>query len=501
MSLVGIDIGSTATKAVLFNAAGEILGQAYREYPEQHPLAGRFELDPEQVWEAFVAVVSEVAAHSGGDPVQALCISAQGEAFVPVDEHGDFLYGSILSYDGRAQEQVAELAEAVGRQRIFEITGMPIHPSFTLPKLMWLRDNEPEIHGRTHKYLLWPDAICLKLGLPPRLDWSLAGRTMAFDVVGREWSEPMLQAAGITPKLLPEPIRPGEVVGHLPPPAANQLGLSADCLVVAGGHDQPMNALGAGIITEGPAVDGMGTAECVTVAFDEPVLSEAMLRHGYCCYPHVAGDMYATLAFNYSSGSLLRWFRDNFAEADRRRAEDQKRDVYEIILESLPDRPTGLLVVPYFVGSGTPYMDADAKGAMLGLTLDTDRKAFIKGLIEGLCLDLRMNLESLAEAGVQVTRLRATGGGSKSPYWLQLKADITGCEVVTINVTESGCQAGAILGGVAAGVYNSVREAVEQLVREQTVYEPDVQVHESYAHYFALYRQFWPSVRDIAHKL
>ncbi len=501
MSLVGIDIGSTATKAVLVNADGEIIAQAYREYPEQHPLPGMFELDPEQVWEAFVAVVSEVAAHSGGDPVQALCISALGETFVPVDEHGNFLYGSILSYDGRAQEQVEELAETVGGRQIFEITGMPIHPSFTLPKLMWLRDNEPGIHARTYKYLLWPDAICLKLGLPPRLDWSLAGRTMAFDVVARRWSEMMLEVAGITPQLLAEPIRPGEVVGHLPRRAAEQLGLSTDCLVVAGGHDQPMNALGAGIIAEGLAVDGMGTVECVTVAFDEPVLSEAMLRHGYCCYPHVAGDMYATLAFNYSSGSLLRWFRDNFAEADRQRAEDQGRDVYEIILDELPAEPTGLLVVPYFVGSGTPYMDAQAKGAMLGMTLGTDRKTFIKGLIEGLCLELRLNLESLAQAGVEVSRLRATGGGSKSPYWLQLKADITGCEVVTINVIESGCQAGAILGGVAAGVYSSIPEAVEQLVEERTVYEPDVQVHESYAHYFELYKRLWPSVRDIAHQL
>ncbi len=498
---MGIDIGSTGTKVVLFNADGDIMAQAYREYPEQHPAPGRFELDPGQVWEAFVAVVSQVAAGSGGDPVEALSISAQGEAFVPVDEHANFLYGSILSYDGRAQEQVEELAGIVGERRIFEITGMPIHPSFTLPKLMWLRDNEPEVHANVYKYLLWPDVICFKLGLPPRLDWSLAGRTMAFDVVDREWSEAMLQAAGITPALLAEPIRPGEVVGHLPARAAEQLGLTTDCLIVAGGHDQPMNALGAGIIAEGLAVDGMGTVECVTVAFDQPVLSEAMLRHGYCCYPHVVGDMYATLAFNYSSGSLLRWFRDNFAEADRRRAEDQGRDVYEIILEGLPDGSTGLLVVPYFVGSGTPYMDAQAKGAMLGMTLGTDRKTFVKGLLEGLCLELRLNLESLAQAGIEVSRLRATGGGSKSSYWLQLKADITGREVVTINVTESGCQAGAILGGVAAGVYSSIPDAVEQLVREGTVYEPDVQVHESYAHCFELYKQLWPAVRDIAHQL
>ncbi len=501
MSLMGVDVGSAGTKAVLFDAGGEVLAQAYREYPEMHPRPGWSELDPQRVWQAFVGVVGEVAAHSGGDPVQALTISAQGETFVPVDEHGSFLYGCILSCDGRAQQQVEELAESIGAGRIFQITGMPIHPSFTLPKLMWLRDNEPEIYRRTYKYLLWPDVICFKLGLPPRLDWSLAGRTMAFDVVQREWSAAMLQAAGIAPELLAEPIRPGEVIGSLPARAAEQLGLTTDCLVVAGGHDQPMNALGAGVIAEGLAVDGMGTVECVTVAFDKPALTEAMRAHTHCCYPHVAGDMYVTLAFTYSSGSLLRWFRDNFAEADRQRAKTQGRDVYEIILADLPEGPTGLLVVPYFAGAATPYMDAQARGAILGLTLGTDRKTFIKGLIEGLCLELRLNLESLAQAGVAVNRLRATGGGSKSPYWLQLKADITGCEVVTINVTESGCQAGAILGGVAAGVYDSVTQAVAQLVRERTVYEPDAQAHESYAHHFELYKELWPSVRDIAHQL
>ncbi len=500
MSLMGVDIGSTGAKAVVFNADGQVLAQSYQEYDELHPRPGFFELDPQQVWEAFVAVTGEAAA-TCREPVQALAISAQGEAFVPVDEHGEFLYGSILSYDGRAEQQVRQLAERLGERQIFQITGMPIHPSFTLPKLMWLRDNEPQVHAATHKYLLWPDVICCKLGLPVRLDWSLAGRTMAFDITKRSWSEPVLEAAGISPELLAEPIRPGEVIGQLPANAAQLLGLSTECVVVAGGHDQPMNALGAGIIGEGLAVDGMGTVECVTVAFTEPVLTEAMLSHGYCCYPHVAGDMYVSLAFNYSSGSLLRWFRDNFAEADRIRAAEQGRDVYEIILEGLPDGPTGLLVVPYFAGAGTPYMDARARGTMVGMTSATDRKSFIKALLEGVCLDLRLNLESLKQAGVEVSRLRATGGGSKSPYWLQLKADITGRQVVTINVVESGCQAGAILGGVATGVYESLQQAVEWLVHEQVVYEPRPAMYESYQHYFQLYQQLWPAVREIVHQL
>ena len=501
MSLMGIDVGSTGTKAVLFAADGRILGQAYREYPELRPQPGWFELDPGEVWRAFTEVVVEAAGYQEGDPVQALCISAMGEAFTPVDAQGNFLYNTILSQDGRAQAQVEGLGAALGQQRIFEITGMPLHPSFTLGKLVWMRENMPAVYGRTYKYLLWPDLIVFKMGLPPRLDWTLAARTMAFDIVNKQWSQEMLAAAEFDSALLADPINPGEIVGKMPARWADQLGLPAGCVIVAGGHDQAMNALGAGVIQEGLAVDGMGTVECITVAFDEPVLTETMQRFNYCCYPHVADDMYISLAFNYSSGSILRWFRDNFAEADRRRAAERGQDVYNIILSDLPNGPTGLLLVPYFAGSGPPYMDAQARGVLLGLTIGTDRKTFIKGLLEGICFDLRLNIDCLAQAGVDIQRLRATGGGAKSPYWLQLKADITDKEVVTLNVSESGCLGGAILGGVAIGVYDSVPQAVAQLVRERTVYEPDPGMHERYEDYFELYKQLWPRVRDIAHQL
>ncbi len=501
MSLMGIDVGSTGTKAVLFAADGTLLGQTYREYPELRPQPGWFELDPNQVWDGFVEVVGETAGYQGTDRVQSLCISAMGETFTPVDSEGNFLHNSIMSPDRRGHRQVAQIGEALGEDRIFQITGMPLHSSLTLSKLLWMRENYPEVHAITYKYLLWPDLILLKLGLPPRLDWTLAGRTMAFDVVNKRWSAEILAAVDFDVALLAEPIRPGETVGEVPAEWAEQLGLPPGCLIVAGGHDQPMNALGAGVIHEGLAVDGMGTVECITVAFDKPVISKTMQQSRYCCYPHVAGDMYVTLAFNYSSGSIVRWFRDNFAEADRQRAVQEDRDVYDIILSDLPDGPTGLLLVPYFAGSGTPYMDAQARGALVGLTLSTDRKTFIKGLLEGICLDLRLNVEHLEQAGIGIERLRATGGGAKSPYWLQLKADITGKEVVTLNVTESGCLAGAILGGVATGVYDSIPQAVEQLVQERTVYQPDPEMHQRYEDYFQAYQQLWPAVRDIIHQL
>lgn len=501
MSLIGMDIGSTNCKAILFDADGNQLATASREYAEVYPGPNMIELRPDEVWQAISEVLREVSGAAGGDPVKAICFSALGEAFVPVSADGEFLYNCIVSPDNRAVAQANSWRETLGAQRVFEITGMPLHPSFTLNKIMWLREHMPEVHEKTWKYLLWPDALLLKLGLEPRLDWSLAGRTMAFDVVNKRWSDEMLDAAGVSSEMFAAPIRPGSVVGEISVAAAAETGLPEGCLVVAGGHDQPMNALGAGVIKEGMAVDGMGTVECITVAFEQPVLTDEMLSRNYCCYPHVYDELYASLAFTYTSGAILRWFRDNFARADMQQAEAEGKDVYDILLADLPEGPTGLFLVPYFAGSGTPYLDPLSKGVLVGLTLGCDRKTFIKGLLEGICYELCLNVQGLEDAGVHVQRLRCTGGGSKSAYWLQLKADITGRECVRLNVSESGCQAAAILAGVQAGEYASVEEAVGSLVKEKESFEPREAEHARYQEQFEVYREVWPAVRDVVHKM
>jgi len=500
MHLMGLDVGSTGAKAVVFTPEGNIVGSAYREYPELYPENGYIELRPDDVWGGVQAVIREAAVQAGGG-VKSLAISALGEAFTPVSQSGEFLYNTIVSPDTRAVEQTEELRERVGEERVFELTGMPLSPSFTLPKLMWMRENMRKIHRKTWKYLLWPDTIHMKLGLTPRIDHSLAGRTMAFHVRAHGWSAEMLEAAEIDQEMLPDPIGPGEIVGDLSAEAAEAVGLEPGCVVVAGGHDQPMNALGAGVVRPGMCVDGMGTVECITVAFDEPVLTDAMRTDNYGCYPHVVRDQYATIAYNYACGSLLRWWRDLFGEKALAEARMRNMDVWEVILDDLPEGPSGLLWLPYFAGSGTPYLDPRAKGAIIGLTLSTDRKHLIKALLEGTCYELDLNIRALEEAGVRIERLRATGGGSRSDTWLQLKADITGKPVVRLNVSESGCQAGAILGGVALGVWKDVKQATDALVTEGEEFKPRREMHEQYAELRQTYAQMWPAVRKIAHRL
>jgi len=501
VSLLGLDIGSTGVKAVAFDPQGAIVAQAYREYPAQYPRPGWIELDPAQVWDAILAVLNEIAASTAGDPAQALCMSTMGEAITPIDADGEYLYNTIMSADGRALSQAKSWRETLGAERVFEITGMPLHPSFSINKLMWLRENQAQVHRCVSKYLMWPDLVTFKLGLPPRIDYSLAGRTMALDIRKKQWSPEMLEVAGIDMELLAEPIAPGEVIGPLGSRGAELTGLPAECLVVAGGHDQPMNALGGGVIRQGQAVDGMGTVECVTTAFEEPMLTAPMRKWNYCCYPHVVAGMYVTLGYNYTSGRLLRWYRDNFALYETAQAQRERVDVYDVIVSDLPAAPTGVLVLPYLAGSGTPYLDPEASGAFLGLTLAADRKTVVKAILEGTCYELNLNLIRMAEGGVNIGRLRATGGGSKSPLWLQIKADITGREVVTLNVSESGCLAGAMLGGVAAGVYRDLQQAVAGLVEEQDTYQPDPARHRQYQQLFAIYKNAWPAIAELAHKL
>jgi xylulokinase len=501
MSLLGIDIGSAGTKGIVFDPEGNQLTSAYSEYPEVYPGPNMIELEPPRVWNAVREVIQRVAADSRDDPIETLCISAIGESFTPVSQDGEFLHNTIISMDNRSVAQTERLRDNLGAEGIFRITGMPIHPSFTLSKIIWLKENRPEVVANTWKFLLWPDIVMLKLGLEPRLDYTLAGRTMAFDTVNKQWSDVMLAEAGISSDMFAEPIQSGEIVGQIPPAVADELGLPPGVVVVAGGHDQQMNALGAGIVRQGLAVDGMGTVECISVAFDEPVLTRQMLEHNYCVYPHVKPNMYATIAFTYSSGSVLRWFRDNFAAAEKAEAEKTGRDAYEIILENLPDGPTGTFLIPYFVGTGTPYLDPLAKGALLGLSLSCDRKTVVKAILEGMCYELNLNVTTLAEAGVPIDCLRATGGGSRSADWLQIKADVTGTRIVTLNVTETGCLAGMMLGAVAKGHYASVDEACEALVKEKSAFEPQEPNHSKYQELYAVYRDIWPAIAELMHRV
>ncbi len=501
MSLLGVDIGIGGCKAAAFGLDGRLLAQSYAEYALYQPRPGWMELDPAEVWQAICQVIGRVAAATAHDPVTALSVSTHGESVLPVDAAGRPLGRFITALDARAEEQARWWAETLGRERIFQSTGLPLHPMYTVNKLMWLRQHQPEVYAAARRFLCMQDFVFHQLGLPPALDHSLAARTMALDIRRRTWSEEILALAGLDAERLSRLLPSGAVVGELPAATAEALGLRPGVLAVTGGHDQAAGALGCGAIAAGVAMDSTGTVECIGVASPHLVLSAELLAGNLPVSPHTAPGM--TIAFGYTTtgGALLRWFRDTFGQAELAQAQASGGNVYDLILAQASPGPSPVLILPHFVGSGTPWMDAASKGAILGLNLSTTRGEIIKAMLDSVSYEIKLSLDAMEAAGIAVHELRAFGGGARSPLWLQVKADIYGKPVRAMDVAEAPCLGVAILAGVASGVFASVHEGLAQMARSAQSYEPDPAQAARYQERYALFKQVYPTLAALNRQL
>jgi len=497
MSLMSIDIGTTGCKVIAFTAEGNIVASAYREYPLKHPRPGWLELDSNEVWEKVASAIREVTAATKRDPVKALAVCSQGEAVTPVAEDGSFLDNAILTFDSRTAGMEKRWVEKFGREGVLRITGIPPSHISTTPKLLWLKENKPEVYNKAWKFLFYEDFAYFKLGLEPTIDLSLAGRSMMLDIEKGDWSEEMLSEIDFDKSRLARVLPSGREVGRIGKKVAEDLGLPEGTLAVTGGHDQPAGALGSGVIAPNLAMDATGTVECITAAFTEHIVNEKMVESNLCSYPHTVEGMYVCLAYNFTGGCLLKWFRDTLGQQEAAEAERRGVDPYEVILSKIPEEPTRLLLLPHFTSTGTPYLDPDPTGAIIGLDLGTKREEIIKAILEGVTLEIKLNLHLMKEAGMDVKELRAIGGGAKSEKWLQLKADIFDREVLSLGVSEAASLALAMLAGVAVGEYKDVREAVGLLVKEKKRFLPNKEKVEKYEEKFEKYRKLYPLLKEI----
>lgn len=496
MSLLGLDVGTTGCKALVLGVDGRVLAYAYREYPFEYPKAGWAELNPLRVWHAVQETVREAAGQAGGDKIQALSISSHGESITPVGACGQPLHNTIASLDTRTAPYVKVWEERFGRERIQRMTGIPLHHKHSINRLMWLRDNRPDVYRSAWKFLCYEDFILLRLGLEPVIGASLAARTMAYDPETGTWSPEILSLAGVDAGRLPRVQPAGRVVGEIPESVAEDLGLGQGVLAVTGGHDQPCGALGAGIVQEGPAVDSLGTVEALTAVVPGDGSPEGLLRAGYPRYPHVVDGEMVTMAVNPNGGALFRWYRDNLAGDERAEAAAGGRDPYEIIVEKCPETPSGVFVLPHFAGSGTPNPNPALRGAIMGMSLGTTRHEIAWAVLESAAFELRMNLNALERSGVDVCRLAAVGGGARSRGLLQLRANVLGIPVVRPAVSEAACLGAAMLAGYGAGVYRSLAEATV-LVGDRDVFDPQPGLVAQYARKFEAYARLREAAAQI----
>lgn len=501
MSLLGLDVGTTGCKAVAFSLDGVVLASAYREYPLRSPRPGWQELDPDEVWRAVRAVLGEVAARTKRDPIRTMAVSAQGEACHGVGVDGRCLTNSVVTFDARTADMPDWWLERIDRYELARITGMPLHGMYTINKILWFKDNQPDLYTKVWKFLCYEDFVHHRLGLEPVMSHSLAARTMALDIQRGQWSAKVLDLSGIDPDLLPKTAPPGEMVGTISDKIAEDLGLPTGVLVATGGHDQPAGALGAGILESGEALYATGTVECICPIFRDFVVTRETVENNLCCYPSCVPGLYASIAFNFTGGSLLKWYRDTFAAEERREAAESGRDVYDLLCESVPIEPEQVLILPHLTVTGTPHFDTASRGLIAGLTLETTRPDIVSAILSGVTYEMKLNLELLQSSGVKLKQLRASGGGAKSPVWMQRKADILGMPVAVLGTTEAPCLGVALLAGKAAGLIGDLGEVARRVVRIDRVYEPDPARHAAYEERFAIYRDVYPAMAAINHRL
>jgi xylulokinase len=329
------------------------------------------------------------------------------------------------------------------------------------------------------------------------MDYSNACLVFGFDLAARSWAPEIFQLAQVDPSRLAEVSPAGTIVGELSGAAAQELGLRAGTVVVNGGMDQSCGALGAGMTRPGLGVVVTGTVECVLIALEGPRLTPEFYASGYPCHLYLGADRFFTYGCNFTAGSILRWYRDTFGAEEVRAASAAGKSAYALIVdEQATDAPADLWVLPYFMGAGYPYMDPRAKGAIIGLTLGTTKGQIIMALLEGITYAMKANLEALEHLGGEVKTVAAIGGGSRSPVWVQLKADVIGKSVVTMHEEEAGCLGAALLAGVGTGRFSSLEEGVAAMVRVKDEYVPDPAKHLHHLEKFGSYSRLYPLLKD-----
>ena len=502
MSYIGIDVGTTGCKALAFDEDANILASAYREYALISPENGWYELNPDLVVNECKKVIGEISNKVKNDnPVKAIGISSQGEAFTLLDKSDGYLCNAMVSSDIRSQKQVEEFTRSFGLKKLYKITGHSPHTLFSVFKLKWMVENSPDIVGKASKFLCFGDLLCYRLTGQAATSHNLAARTMLFDVTNLCWSEDILQAINIDKSILPESMLSGQPAGQLLPEIATELSLSKDVVVTVGGHDQSCGALGVGITGAGKAAYSIGTVECITPAFSGCVLNDTMQQSNFATYPFVIEGLYTTVAFIITGGNLLRWYRDNFAECELQQAEITGRDVYDIILSDIPDEPTNIFVQPHFVSAGTPYFDPNPTGAIIGLSLNNSKGDVVKALLEGVTYEMKLNLRLLRASGIPINELFAFGGGAKSDKWLQIKADILGVPIHSIATSQAGCLGAALLAAKAIGDIDSIEDAARKNSRPRKTFEPNTENMKRYDRRYEIYSDIYQTIKPIGKKI
>lgn len=502
--LMGIDVGTTGVKVLLIDEYGNVVGSAIEEYPMYTPYPQWAEQDPEDWWDAAYEAIRRVLSHPDLDleEIEGVGLTGQMHGMVMLDEEGEVLRPCIMWNDQRTAAQCEWIMDTVGRDRFLELTLNRALPGFTAPKIIWTRENEPEIYAQAARILLPKDYLRYRLTGVYATEVSGASGTALLNVSERAWSEQVLEKLGIPRDWMPPCVESTEVTGEISAEAAEKTGLPVGVPVVGGAGDQAASAVGTGIVEPGLVSVTLGTSGVVFAYAEEPSLDPEGRLHTFC---HAVPDKWHVMGVTLSAGGSLRWFRDALGHAEQDIAVLSDVDPYEILTAEAGNAPVGcegLLFLPYLTGERTPYADPNARGAFFGLTLRHDKRHMVRAVLEGVAYSLRDCIELFHDLNIPIQQVRAVGGGARSVVWCQIISDVFGIELATVNITDSTAYGAALLAGVGTDVYASVPEACAETVRITDRTQPIVENQDIYNEYYPVYRSLYaalkPAFDDVA---
>ena len=502
MKLLGIDVGTGGTRALVVDEGGSIIASATAEHePFQSPQTGWAEQDARDWWRATIESVRAVLANPEvvADDIACVGFSGQMHGAVLLDEGGEVLRPALIWCDQRTDEQCRRITERIGAERLIELVSNPALTNFTLTKLLWVREQEPELWSRFRSLLLPKDYVRFRLTGERAIDVADASGTLLLDVANRRWSETILDALEIDRACLPALFESQEICGRVSAAGGQATGLREGTPVVAGAGDQAAGAVGMGIVRPGAVSATIGTSGVVFAATDRPALDKRGRVHTFC---HAVPGRWHVMGVTQAAGLSLRWFRDRFGAGEAAQEQAlEKRDPYELLSEeaaSAPPGSDGVLWAPYLMGERTPHLDPRARAALVGLAASHTRAHVVRAILEGVAFSLRDTLTIFAEMDVPVETIRLGGGGARSPLWRQIQADVYGRAIEILAAEEGAAYGAALLAGVGSGLWQSVDEACTQAVRVAQSVEPDAGraalMNKSYIGYRALY----PALRSIS---
>lgn len=477
--ILGIDLGTTSTKAVAYDIRGRMVATSavptIAHYPR--PLWAYFE--PEELWTAAADAVRGVVQQIG-DParIQSVAVASFAEAGVPVDTNGEPTYNTIAWFDRRTIPQANWLVETIGEQRLFERSGLAMQPIFTLCKLLWLKENEPEAWARTRGWLMADSFIAWRLGGAPASDYSQAARTLAFDLQHFRWDTDLVSRVGIDPAILSPVMAAGTPIGTVSEEGAAATGLRKGTMIAVGGHDHVCGAFAAGVTEHGAVLDSMGTAEALFCALDAPIWDPDFGRLGYTQGAHVAAGKYYGFGGLYTSGASVDWIRAITGREDRRALAGAAADV--------PPGSNGTTFFPHLRLAGPPHLDPRSRGAFLGLTTDADQAAMVRAVYEGLAYEARASIEPLVRyAGSEtLPEITVIGGSSRNELLLKIKASVMNRPHHIMHIHEATAHGAALLGGLAAGIYRDATDVKATVELQRSTIEPDPDAAAFYESFF-----------------